>query len=53
MKFSLFLACFALSIYAYSQAGHSHRLERSLKFPDVAGYKTMKYKSTGSIKRWS
>jgi predicted metal-dependent phosphoesterase TrpH len=42
MKFSLFLACFALSIYAYSQAGHSHRLERSLKFPDVAGYKTMK-----------
>ena len=42
MKFSVFLICFSLSISTYSQAGHSHRLDRSLKFPDIAGYKTMK-----------
>ena len=42
MKFSLLLFCCITSIYSYSQAGHSHRLERSLKFPDIAGYKTMK-----------
>lgn len=42
MKFSLFLVCCTVAAYAHSQAGHSHRMERSLKFPDIAGYKTMK-----------
>ena len=42
MKFSFLLVCCTITIYTYSQAGHSHRMERSLKFPDIAGYKTMK-----------
>lgn len=42
MKVSLFLICCTLSIYAHTQASHSHALERALKFPDIAGYKTMK-----------
>lgn len=42
MKHLFLLVCFVVSICAYSQVGHSHRLERTLKFPDIAGYKTMK-----------
>jgi predicted metal-dependent phosphoesterase TrpH len=31
-----------LSLAAFSQPDHSHKLSRSLKFPDIPGYKTMK-----------
>ncbi|HVG14570.1 MAG TPA: hypothetical protein VM935_06405, partial [Chitinophagaceae bacterium] len=42
MKFSLFVFCCILTIHAHTQSGHSHATGRSLKFPDIAGYKTIK-----------
>ena len=34
---------FSVLVYsAFSQADHSHKMARSLKFPDIPGYKTMK-----------
>ena len=42
MKFFLLLALCTLSLFSSAQTGHSHQLQRSLKFPDIAGYKTMK-----------
>lgn len=42
MKFSLFFLFLSLSIYSNAQHQHSHQLERSLKFPHIPGYKTMK-----------
>jgi 3',5'-nucleoside bisphosphate phosphatase len=33
-------ACFSATVF--SQADHSHRLPRAMKFPDIAGYKTLK-----------
>ncbi len=35
------LLCFSTT-YSFAQADHSHRLERAMRFPDIAGYKTMK-----------
>jgi predicted metal-dependent phosphoesterase TrpH len=40
-----FLPVLLLCFYAtcsFAQADHSHRLERAMRFPDIAGYKTMK-----------
>ncbi len=42
MKNLLSLVFSVLVYSAFSQADHSHRMARSLKFPDIPGYKTMK-----------
>ncbi|HSC37511.1 MAG TPA: Sb-PDE family phosphodiesterase [Chitinophagaceae bacterium] len=42
MQKILVTALCAISLSAAAQPDHSHRLERSLKFPDIAGYNTMK-----------
>jgi len=42
MKFKFSIIACLFSLIAFSQADHSHRLERSLKFPDIPGYKSMK-----------
>jgi hypothetical protein len=42
MKGLLSIVFCILFLLSFSQSDHSHRLERSLKFPDIAGYKTMK-----------
>lgn len=42
MKLFLFCLYFTFYIAAFSQQPHSHKLERSLTFPDIPGYKTMK-----------
>jgi predicted metal-dependent phosphoesterase TrpH len=42
MKLSLLMIACLFSLITFSQADHSHRLERSLKFPDIPGYKSMK-----------
>lgn len=31
-----------LTLQSFSQAGHTHRLERALRFPDITGFKSMK-----------
>ncbi|MBS1664717.1 MAG: PHP domain-containing protein [Bacteroidetes bacterium] len=42
-KLTAFLCCFvSLTVAAQTEADHSHRLGRALKFPDVPGYKVMK-----------
>lgn len=42
MKGFLILLCCSFSFHLFAQSNHSHRLERSLRFPDVPGYKTLK-----------
>lgn len=42
MQKTLLTALCFVSLAAVAQPEHSHRLERSLKFPDIAGYNTMK-----------
>ncbi len=42
MKLFLLFICCTFFLSSFSQQSHSHKLERSLKFPDIAGYKTLK-----------
>jgi len=42
MKIALSVSLLFFTVYASSQSSHSHALQRSLKFPDIPGYKTMK-----------
>ncbi len=42
MKKLLVAICILFSIDSSSQPDHTHKLERSLKFPDIMGYKTLK-----------
>ena len=38
----LFLTITSLSSFSQTAPDHSHKLSRSLKFPDIPGYKIMK-----------
>ena len=39
----LLIICLLLSsFFSFSQADHSHRLQRAIRFPDIPGYKTLK-----------
>ncbi|MBA3675357.1 MAG: PHP domain-containing protein [Chitinophagaceae bacterium] len=40
--FFLFIFCSTFFLTSFSQRDHSHKLERSLSFPDIPGYKTLK-----------
>lgn len=42
MRFFLAVCLLAISQFCQAQANHSHQLPRSMKFPDVPGYKTLK-----------
>jgi 3',5'-nucleoside bisphosphate phosphatase len=42
MRYPLVILFSILTLCSKAQADHSHRLERALRFPDIAGYKTMK-----------
>jgi hypothetical protein len=42
MKHCLLALLLSASYPLFSQADHSHRMARSLSFPDIAGYKTLK-----------
>jgi predicted metal-dependent phosphoesterase TrpH len=42
MRYLLSLFLSVSSLFAFSQAEHSHRLQRAMKFPDLPGFKTMK-----------
>lgn len=42
MKVYLLVLSSWFAMVTLAQEGHSHRLERTLKFPDITGYKTMK-----------
>ena len=42
-KLAGLICCFfSLTVFSQNEPGHSHKLPRSLKFPDVPGYKLMK-----------
>ncbi len=40
--FFLFIFCSVFFLTSFSQHAHSHKLERSLSFPDIPSYKTLK-----------
>lgn len=42
MRYLLVVLFAAATLSANAQADHSHRLARALRFPDIAGYKTLK-----------
>jgi 3',5'-nucleoside bisphosphate phosphatase len=42
MRRSLVILFTMLTLQTFAQPDHSHRLERALRFPDIAGFKTMK-----------